>query len=70
MGALAAALGALLAGVPAPLSIGRVTLADGEEVAGFLCEDAARPARSTSPSTAGGGAYLADAAPRHAPALP
>ena len=35
-----AALGSLLAGVPSPLAIGRVTLADGEEVSGFLCEEA------------------------------
>jgi allophanate hydrolase len=33
-----AALGALLCGVPAPLAIGRVQLADGAEVAGFVCE--------------------------------
>jgi allophanate hydrolase len=31
-------LGGFVAGVPAPLSIGRVTLADGTMVAGFLCE--------------------------------
>jgi len=30
-----AALGSLMTLVPAPLAIGRVTLADGEEVAGF-----------------------------------
>jgi allophanate hydrolase len=33
-----AALGDLLAQVPAPLAIGRVTLEDGSEVAGFVCE--------------------------------
>jgi len=33
-----AALGSLLTLVPAPLAIGRVTLADGEEVCGFTCE--------------------------------
>jgi allophanate hydrolase len=33
-----AALGALLGDVPAPLAIGRVELAGGEEVAGFVCE--------------------------------
>jgi allophanate hydrolase len=33
-----AAVGSLLAGVGAPLSIGRVRLADGTEHAGFLCE--------------------------------
>jgi allophanate hydrolase len=34
----AAALGALLCKVPAPLAIGRVVLEDGAEVAGFICE--------------------------------
>ncbi|MDQ1423911.1 MAG: hypothetical protein QOD72_1409 [Acidimicrobiaceae bacterium] len=34
----AAAFGSFVAGVPAPLSIGRVTLSDGSTVAGFLCE--------------------------------
>jgi allophanate hydrolase len=33
-----AALGSLMTLVPAPLAIGRVTLADGEEVQGFTCE--------------------------------
>ena len=33
-----AALGDLLAQIPAPLAIGRVTLEDGNEVAGFVCE--------------------------------
>jgi len=33
-----AALGALVAEVPAPLAIGRVELADGSEVSGFVCE--------------------------------
>ena len=32
------AFGSFVAGVPAPLSIGRVALADGTTVAGFLCE--------------------------------
>lgn len=31
-------LGSLVAAVPAPLSIGRLALADGGEVTGFLCE--------------------------------
>jgi allophanate hydrolase len=34
----AASVGGLLAGIPAPLSLGRVRLADGTEVTGFLCE--------------------------------
>jgi allophanate hydrolase len=33
-----AGLGAFVAAVPAPLGVGRVTLADGSEVTGFLCE--------------------------------
>jgi len=34
----AATVGGLLAGVRAPLGLGRVLLADGSEVTGFLCE--------------------------------
>ena len=34
----AAAFGAMVAGIPAPLGIGKVTLADGSAVSGFLCE--------------------------------
>jgi len=34
----AASVGGLLAGIPAPLSLGRIELADGSEVTGFLCE--------------------------------
>ncbi|MEU7908439.1 allophanate hydrolase [Actinoplanes sp. NPDC049118] len=34
----AATVGSLLAGIPAPLSLGRIVLADGTEVTGFLCE--------------------------------
>ena len=33
-----AAFGTFVAGLPQPMGIGRVTLADGREVAGFLCE--------------------------------
>jgi allophanate hydrolase len=33
-----AALGSFVAGIPAPLGIGKVQLADGREVSGFLCE--------------------------------
>ncbi len=56
----AATLGALLAEVPAPLSIGRVTLADGEEVAGFLCEPAAVDRASEITHLGGWRAYLAE----------
>jgi len=34
-------LGALLAGLPRPMALGRVTLADGTSTTGFLCEPAA-----------------------------
>jgi allophanate hydrolase len=34
----AAAVGGFLAGIPAPLSLGRLLLEDGAEVTGFLCE--------------------------------
>jgi allophanate hydrolase len=33
-----AAFGAFVAQIPAPLGIGKVTLGDGSEVSGFLCE--------------------------------
>jgi allophanate hydrolase len=34
----AAAFGAIVAAIPAPLGVGKVTLADGSQVTGFLCE--------------------------------
>jgi allophanate hydrolase len=34
----AARVGSFLAGIPAPLSLGRIALEDGAEVTGFLCE--------------------------------
>jgi allophanate hydrolase len=36
-----AGLASLLAKLPAPMALGRVTLEDGSEVVGFLCEPAA-----------------------------
>jgi allophanate hydrolase len=56
-----AALGDLLGSIPAPLGIGRVTLDDGEEAAGFLCE--AYAAAGAADITAFGGwrAYLSAA---------
>jgi allophanate hydrolase len=33
-----AAFGGFVAGIPAPLAIGKITLADGRQVSGFLCE--------------------------------
>jgi allophanate hydrolase len=56
------AFGEVVASVPAPLCIGRVVLADGSDVAGFLCETVGA---TTAPDiTAFGGwrAYLAAAA--------
>jgi allophanate hydrolase len=42
-------LGAFIAGIPAPLTIGSVALADGREVKGFICEHyAVRSARDIS----------------------
>jgi allophanate hydrolase len=49
----AARVGSFLAGVPAPLSLGRIALADGTEVTGFLCE--AYAAAGTPDITASGG---------------
>ena len=37
----AAQFGSFVAGIPAPLGIGKLTLADGSQVSGFLCESAA-----------------------------
>jgi allophanate hydrolase len=55
------ALGALLCKVPAPLSIGRVTLEDGAEVAGFLCEAHAVAEAEDVSAHGGWRAYLAAA---------
>jgi allophanate hydrolase len=54
-----AALGSLMLGIPAPLAIGRVQLAGGADVAGFVCEGHA--AAESEDITAYGGwrAYLA-----------
>ncbi|MFI5611902.1 allophanate hydrolase [Amycolatopsis sp. NPDC051903] len=48
--------GAFVAAVPAPLAIGRVRLADGSEVSGFLCEPAAL---AGAPDISGKGGWLA-----------
>jgi allophanate hydrolase len=55
------ALGDLLCKVPAPLSIGRVTLEDGAEVAGFLCEAHAVAEAEDVSAHGGWRAYLAAA---------
>ena len=64
-----AAFGGFVAGIPAPLGIGSVTLDDGEVVKGFLCE--AHATRDAHDITALGGwrSYLA-AAPRSNPSTP
>ncbi|MEU8814575.1 allophanate hydrolase [Actinoplanes sp. NPDC048796] len=49
----AATVGSLLAGIAAPLSLGRLALGDGTEVTGFLCE--AYAARGAPDITASGG---------------
>ena len=49
----AAAVGGLLAGIRAPLSLGRIALADGTEATGFLCE--AYAVDAAQDITAGGG---------------
>ncbi|MFI6073380.1 allophanate hydrolase [Actinoplanes sp. NPDC051343] len=49
----AATVGSLLAGIAAPLGLGRVALADGTEVTGFLCE--AYATAGALDITAGGG---------------
>ncbi|MCU1407094.1 MAG: gatA 7 [Glaciihabitans sp.] len=49
-------LGVFLAGLPAPMALGRTTLADGREVIGFACTDPAGPDVS---SFGGWRAYLA-----------
>jgi allophanate hydrolase len=53
-----AALGELLGGVPAPLGIGRVTLADGDEVAGFVCEEVGALAGEDITALGGWRAYV------------
>ncbi len=48
-----AAFGSFVAGIPAPLAVGKLTLADGREVSGFLCE--AHASASAQDITAYGG---------------
>ncbi|MBY8871327.1 allophanate hydrolase [Micromonospora sp. PLK6-60] len=60
-----AAVGALLAGVPAPLSLGWLRLDDGRDVLGFLCEAyAAGPPAEDISATGGWRAYRRAAAQR------
>ncbi|NUS18126.1 MAG: allophanate hydrolase [Streptomyces sp.] len=53
------ALGILAAGLPRPMALGRVTLRDGTDVTGFLCEPAALPSAADITSHGGWRAYLA-----------
>ncbi len=57
-----AAFGAFIAGVPAPLGIGTIRLADGGAVKGFLCEDAGTAGAEDVTSLGGWRAVLARAA--------
>jgi allophanate hydrolase len=55
------ALGAFLEAIPAPLGLGRVTLADGRQVIGFLCEAAAAAGAEDVTRFGGWRAWLARA---------
>lgn len=54
--------GAFVASVPAPLGIGTLTLADGEQVKGFICEPAGLDGAADITSHRGWRAYVADRA--------
>jgi allophanate hydrolase len=56
-----AGLGAFVAAIPAPLGVGRVTLADGSEVTGFLCEPYAVEQAADITASGSWRAYLAGA---------
>ncbi|MFF8194252.1 allophanate hydrolase [Streptomyces bobili] len=55
----AAGLGALLSALPRPMALGRVTLADGTELPGFLCEPSALTDAQDITEYGGWRAYLA-----------
>jgi len=55
----AAGFGSFVASIPSPLCIGKVLLADGSEVSGFLCESAALTAAPDITSSGGWRAHLA-----------
>ena len=59
-----AAFGDFVAQVPAPMCIGRVRLADGREVSGFLCEPVAIEGAAEITQFGGWRAYRASAADR------
>jgi allophanate hydrolase len=52
------AVGGFMAGIPAPLAIGRVQLEDGTTVAGFVCEAYAAAAAEDVTALGGWRAYL------------
>ena len=54
--------GAFVDGIPSPLGIGRVTLVDGSDVAGFICEPFALVGAPDVSEHGGWRAYLAAAA--------
>lgn len=56
------ALGSFMAGVPAPLGIGSIRLADGREVKGFLCETWAVAGARDITASGGWRRYLAERA--------
>ncbi|MGI4984430.1 MAG: allophanate hydrolase [Janthinobacterium lividum] len=64
----AAAFGGFVAGVPAPLGIGTLTLADGRQVKGFICEPGVLPEATDVTAFGGWRAYIADRATRAATA--
>lgn len=56
----AAAFGAIVAGIPAPLGIGRISLDDGSTVSGFLCEEYAIEGGEEITQFGGWRAYMKD----------
>ena len=62
------AFGSFVQMIPAPLGIGTVTLADGREVKGFICEDWARTTAQDITTFGGWRAYMASVTGHTAPA--
>jgi allophanate hydrolase len=60
----AAHFGSFVAGIPAPLGIGKVKLADGSEVPGFICEGIGIAGATNITHFGGWRAWLAAGAPR------
>ena len=63
----AAAFGSFVAGVPAPLGIGTLTLADGRQVKGFICEPYALDDASDITEFGGWASYLDSRRPSNEP---